>query len=223
MNSSEKYSRARDEMVTFQLAARGIHDPGVISAMKSVPREEFVRPDLVESSYEDTPLPIGEDQTISQPYIVALMAEILELDPADRVLEIGTGSGYAAAVLSRIAEDVYTIERLPLLAESAEVRCRGLGYDNVHVKCGDGTLGWPEQAPFNGILVSAASPAVPEKLKHQLAIDGRLIIPIGPRTSQTLIRVTRTQKDKFIEEDLGAVRFVPLIGKHAWPDSDLAV
>jgi protein-L-isoaspartate(D-aspartate) O-methyltransferase len=173
-------SRRRRHMVAGQLASRGIRDPAILDAMSEVPREEFVPRDLVEFAYEDAPLPIDESQTISQPYIVARMIQALELGPGDRVLEVGAGSGYAAAVLSRIAAEVFTIERHKSLADSAGERCRRLGYDNVHVRHGDGSLGWPEEAPFDAIVVAAGGPDVPRPLKEQLAPGGRLVIPVGP-------------------------------------------
>src|SRR5256885_9288058 len=208
----------QQEMVERQLMARGIRDEAVLHAMTEVPREAFVPHELVEFAYADTPLPIDESQTISQPYIVALMLESLELQSGDNVLDVGTGSGYAAAVASRIATQVYGIERHASLAHAAAERCRGLGYDNVHIRTGDGTRGSPENAPFDAIMVAAGGPKVPEALKQQLAIGGRLVIPIGatPRV-QTLLRVRRTAVDRWEEEDLGAVAFVPLIGDAGWP------
>src|SRR2546421_8335957 len=208
----------QQEMVERQLVARGIRDEAVLRAMAEVPREAFVPHELVEFAYADTPLPIDESQTISQPYIVALMLESLELQSGDNVLDVGTGSGYAAAVASRIATQVYGIERHASLARAAAERCRGLGYDNVHIVIGDGTRGSPENAPFDAIMVAAGGPKVPEALKQQLAIGGRLVIPIGatPRV-QTLLRVQRKAVDRWEEEDLGAVAFVPLIGDAGWP------
>src|ERR1700704_1983229 len=163
------------EMIDRQLKARGIHDAAVLRAMAEVPREEFVPHELVEFAYEDTPLPIDEHQTISQPYIVALMLEALELKSSDKVLDVGTGSGYAAAVASRIAAEVYGIERHATLARAAAERCRRLGYTNVHIRQGDGSLGWPEHAPFDAIMVAAGGPEIPTSLKQQLAIGGRLV------------------------------------------------
>jgi protein-L-isoaspartate(D-aspartate) O-methyltransferase len=208
-------------MVERQIVARGVSDPRVLAAMREVPREAFVPASLAELAYEDAPLPIEEAQTISQPFIVASMAEALELSPGDRVLEIGAGSGYAAAVLSRLAASVYTVERHPALAEGARQRLAELGYDNVSVLCGDGTLGWPEHAPYDGIIVAAGGPDVPPSLLAQLAPGGRLVIPIGatPR-EQELVRVRRygPGPEDFRRESLGAVRFVPLVGAEGWQE-----
>jgi len=200
-----------------QLVARGIHDPAVLQAMVDVPRERFVPDEHSALAYADTPLPIGHGQTISQPYIVALMIEALEPGPDDRVLEIGGGSGYAAAVLSRVVKQVYTVERLQPLCERAERVLRELDYRNVEVVCADGTIGWPEAAPYDGILVAAGGPDIPRSLKAQLAPGGRLVIPVGAeRTQQSLIRVTRTAEDEYEVEHLTEVRFVPLIGSEGW-------
>lgn len=204
-------------MVEHQLVARDIRDPGVLAAMSEVPREAFVPPSLRGSAYIDGPLPIGEGQTISQPYIVALMAQAIEAGPADRVLEIGTGSGYAAAVLSRVVADVYTVERIGTLARAAAERCHALGYDNVHVLTGDGTLGWPEHAPYDAILASASGPEVPTPLKAQLRVGGVLVMPVGGRNwDQHLVRLRKTAPEHFVEEHLGGVAFVPLIGRDGW-------
>jgi protein-L-isoaspartate(D-aspartate) O-methyltransferase len=206
-------SGQRQRMVERHVEARGVHDPAVLHALCTVPREAFLPEHLAEFAYEDTPLPIEEGQTISQPFIVAAMAEALELGAHDRVLEIGTGSGYAAAVLGEIAEEVYTIERHRPLADQAERRLRELDYRNVHVLCGDGTLGWPEHAPFDAILVSAGGPEVPRVLVEQLAPGGRIVIPVGPDLrDQRLLRVTKASDGTTNIEDLGGVRFVPLIG-----------
>ncbi len=203
------------------LKSRGIRDDAVLKAMATVPREKFVGVHLLEFAYDDSPLPIEEGQTISQPYIVALMAEALQLEPNDRVLEIGTGSGYAAAVLSKVAREVYTIERHQSLALQAETRLKQLKYDNVHVLCGDGTLGWPEHAPYEGIVVAAGGPEAPRSLIEQLAIGGRLVIPTGPSTrEQTLLRITRINHEEVEIEELGAVRFVPLIGEEGWEEME---
>ncbi|MFO8045645.1 MAG: protein-L-isoaspartate(D-aspartate) O-methyltransferase [Halomonas sp.] len=201
------------------LVKRGIQDKRVLEAMEIVPREAFVGLDLAELAYDDSPLPIEEGQTISQPYMVALMTEALQLKPDDTVLEIGSGSGYAAAVLSRIVQQVYTIERHRGLTKLARERLSGLGYDNVAFRCGDGSLGWPEHAPFDAIVVTAGGPSVPSSLTRQLAIGGRLVIPVGPGLhEQKLLRITRASDDDVEIEELGGVRFVPLIGEEGWPD-----
>ncbi len=213
----------RQHMVEHQLAARGLSDQLVLDAVASVPREEFIPTDLVEFAYRDSPLPIAASQTISQPYIVALMTAALELKSGDRVLEVGTGSGYAAAVLAEIADDVYTIERHKILADTARGRLENLGYKNIQVLYGDGTLGWPQHAPFDGIIVAAGGPEVPANLKQQLAIGGRLVIPVGTTLqTQKLIRVRRISEHEFEEDDLGGVRFVPLIGAAGWEDEGAA-
>ncbi|MFP5288316.1 MAG: protein-L-isoaspartate(D-aspartate) O-methyltransferase, partial [Thermoanaerobaculia bacterium] len=216
MGSTDFENRRRD-MVQRQIAGRGIRDRRVLDALLAVPREVFVPERLHEFAYDDTALPIEEEQTISQPYIVALMAEALEIGPDDRVLEVGAGSGYAAAVLSRIAREVYAIERHRALAELARERMQRLGYTNVHIVHGDGTLGWPEHAPYDAIAVAAGGPDVPPALRSQLAPGGRLVIPIGtdPRL-QELVRVRRAGADEFRRESLGAVRFVPLVGAQGW-------
>ena len=199
--------------------SRRLVDDRVLSAVASVRRERFVADNLVELAYEDRPLCIGAGQTISQPFIVAIMAESAEIEPTDRVLEIGTGSGYGAAVLAGLAAEVWTIERHQSLANEASARLSREGFDNVHVVGGDGTLGWPDEAPFNAIVVTAAGPKVPAALGQQLADGGRLIMPIGPDDRhQSLLRVRR-QGQTFTTEHLGAVRFVPLIGAQAWGPS----
>jgi protein-L-isoaspartate(D-aspartate) O-methyltransferase len=198
-------------MIDAHLRRRGITNERVLEAMADVPRERFVAPGFEEFSYEDSPLAIGEGQTISQPYIVALMLQEADIDPDDIVLEVGTGSGYAAALMSRLAKHVYTIERHQSLGETARKRLAADGYDNVEVKIADGTKGWPEIGPFNAILVAAGGANIPIPLTEQLDIGGRLIIPIGERDSQRLIKVTRTSATTFQEEDLGNVVFVPLV------------
>ena len=218
-----RFEDLRKQMIDYQLAARGLHDQSVLDAVNAVPREEFVPTDLVEFAYSDSPLPIAASQTISQPYIVALMTAALELKPDDRVLEVGAGSGYAAAVLAEIATDVYTIERHKILADTARSRLEQLGYRNIQVLFGDGTLGWPEHAPFDAIVVAAGGPDVPENLKKQLAIGGRLVIPAGSSLhTQKLLRVRRISENEYQEEDLGGVRFVPLIGAAGWEDEAAA-
>jgi protein-L-isoaspartate(D-aspartate) O-methyltransferase len=207
----------RVRMRERQLVARGIRNPGVLDAMMQVPRERFVPDEHRDLAYADTPLPIGHGQTISQPYIVALMIEALEPGPDDKVLEIGGGSGYAAAVLSRVVGHVVSVERLAPLCERARRVLHELGYDNVSVVCADGTVGWADAAPYDGILVAAGGPEIPRALKAQLAIGGRLVIPVGSeRNQQTLIRVTRTGDDEYEVEHLSEVRFVPLIGAEGW-------
>lgn len=211
------YSERRHAMVETQLMARGIRDEAVLQAMRTVPREAFVPSEEADVAYEDEPLPIGEGQTISQPYMVAWMTESLQLARHDRVLEIGTGSGYAAAVLSCLAKEVYTVERLAALATRARRRLHDLGYHNVQVRHANGTLGWPEHAPYDGIVVTAAGPKIPEALQAQLVVGGRLVMPVGRTLQfQTLVRVTRTHDDAFRQENLGAVSFVPLIGRQGW-------
>jgi protein-L-isoaspartate(D-aspartate) O-methyltransferase len=207
-------------MVQRQIEGRGIQTPAVLEAMRAIPREAFVPEELAEFAYDDTPLPIEEGQTISQPFIVAAMVDALRLEPTDRVLEIGTGSGYAAAVLGHIAREVYTIERHRPLAEQAARRLNALGYANVHVLCADGTLGWPEHAPFDAILVSAGGPEVPKTLLDQLAVGGRMVIPVGGELrDQRLLRVTKRADGTTETEDLGGVRFVPLIGAGGFAES----
>lgn len=204
--------KLRRRMVERQLVRRGIADDRVLGAMRMVPREAFVPQYLARRAYDDCALPIEAEQTISQPYIVALMAEAAEIKVGDRVLEIGTGSGYAAAVLSRIAAHVHTIERHALLAQTARARLEALGFDNVEVRCGDGMLGWPETAPFDAILSAASGPGIPEAWKRQLAPGGRLVMPRGGMTRvQNLIKLKRTGEDEFTQENLGKVMFVPLV------------
>ncbi len=211
------YSRLRERMVERQIAGRGVRSEKVLDAMRKVPRERFLPNRQGVWAYDDAPLPIGDGQTISQPYIVAYMTEALALVGGERVLEIGTGSGYAAAVLAEIAADVYTIERIDGLAIMARANLAELGYENVHVRQGDGTLGWPEQAPFDGIIVTAGGPDVPDTLKNQLEIGGRLVMPIGKTAwYQELVRITRTAETEFDMEYLMPVRFVPLIGEEGW-------
>lgn len=215
--ATKSFDLLRREMVANNIAARGVRDELVLAAMREVPRELFLPEKLREFAYEDSPLPIAGDQTISQPYIVAFMAEALRLEGGEKVLEIGAGSGYAAAVISEIAADVYTVERLGQLAEQAAARLADLGYGNVHVLHGDGTRGWPEHAPYDAIVVAAGGPQVPESLKEQLKIGGRLVIPVGAdQRTQELVRITRISKDEYRSEDIADVRFVPLIGEEGW-------
>ncbi len=200
-----------ERMVRDQIAARGVRDPRVLAALRKLPRHLFVPPNLQSAAYEDTPLPIGYGQTISQPYIVAFMTEALELKPQDKVLEIGTGSGYQAAVLAELAREVYTIEIVEPLAKSARERLEGLGYSNVHVRAGDGYRGWPEAAPFDAIIVTAAPEQVPPPLLDQLRVGGRLVVPVG-RFMQDLVRLRRTPQG-IKRESLLPVMFVPMTGE----------
>ncbi len=221
MGAAINLERGRAHMVEHHLARRGIHDERVLDAFRTVPREEFLPESLVEDAYRDTPLPIGEEQTISQPYIVAFTAEALRLRGDERVLEVGTGSGYAAAILSRVAKHVVTIERIPSLGEMAKKRLARLGYDNIDVVIGDGTLGVPEHAPYDAIAVAAGGPKPPPALLTQLAIGGRLVIPVGPdESSQQLVRFTRVSETEFSREALADVRFVPLIGEHGFAEEE---
>ena len=210
--ATSKFSRLRNRMVDEQMVGRGIADPLVLAAMRAVPREIFVEDELLEFAYDDGALPIAAGQTISQPYIVARMIEAATLGRGSRVLEVGTGSGYAAAVLSRIAAMVYTIERHAALAEVARRRLAQLGYENIDVRLGDGTQGWPEKSPFDAIIVAAAGPAIPPALKQQLLVGGNLVLPIGDSYGvQTLCKITRTSDMEFERADLDAVSFVPLV------------
>src|SRR6516164_8654069 len=217
----EAFSRLRREMVEKAIVARGVRSELVLGAMRGVPREAFLPHQLCEFAYTDCPLPIEEEQTISQPYIVAFMTEALALHGGERVLEIRTGSGYAAAILAEIAADVYTVERIGQLAEKAASTLADLGYDNVHVLHGDGTKGWPDHAPYDGIIVAAGGPKIPESVKEQLKVGGRLVIPVGrdPKI-QELVRVTRISEDEYRREDLADVRFVPLIGHEGWTPAE---
>lgn len=206
----------RQKMIEEQIKRRGVKDAVTLDAMSVVPRHEFVPTLLQGSAYEDTPLPIGLGQTISQPYIVALMTQSAELKPDDSVLEIGTGSGYAAAILSRIVKQVFTIERIEDLAQRAKAAYKRLGYDNIEVKSGDGTRGWADKGPFDAILVTAGAPIIPNSLKEQLKPRGRLIIPVGDAFSQRLLRIRKLEDNTFVEETVEYVRFVPLIGEEGW-------
>lgn len=210
------FTESRERMVEVQIERRGLRDRHVLDAMRTVPREIFVSPGFEEFAYEDSPLPIEEGQTISQPFIVAEMITAAEIRPGMRVLEIGAGSGYAAAVMSRIAEKVYAIERYQTLVAAAQHRFDTLGYENIELRAGDGTQGWPDAAPFDAILVAAGGASVPEPLKQQLAIGGQLVIPVGESLPQNLLKITRTAEDIFDEEDLGMVNFVPLVGEEDW-------
>jgi protein-L-isoaspartate(D-aspartate) O-methyltransferase len=212
-----KFKRLRERMVSTQIEARGIHDYRVLEAMRKVPRHLFVGEALQDQAYGDFPLPIGEGQTISQPYIVAEMTQAIELKKDHRVLEIGAGSGYQTAILAELAYRVYTIERVRGLFIGARKILDQLGYYNVIAKCSDGTLGWPDESPFNAIIVTAGAPEVPEKLIQQLSIGGRMVIPVGDRFSQTLLRISRGE-DGIQDTSLGGCRFVKLIGEHGWKE-----
>ncbi|MBW1895732.1 MAG: protein-L-isoaspartate(D-aspartate) O-methyltransferase [Deltaproteobacteria bacterium] len=210
-----KFKRLREKMVDTQIEPRGIDDFRVLEAMRTVPRHLFVSEALQDQAYGDFPLPIGENQTISQPYIVAEMTQALEITQDDRVLEIGTGSAYQTAILAEIAFRVYTIERVRNLFVKARRLLDQLGYHNVVARCSDGTLGWPDESPFEAIIVTAGAPEVPEKLVEQLTIGGRMVIPVGDRFSQTLLRIRR-EEDGIHKTDLGGCRFVKLIGECGW-------
>ena len=210
------FDSRRQEMVADHLRARGVSDALVLAAMGTVPREAFVPESLKDQAYNDGPLPIGQDQTISQPYVVAYMIQALGLTGGEKVLEIGAGSGYAAAVLAEIAGEVFGIERIGPLADLATQNLAAAGYGRVRIRHSDGTLGWPEEAPFDGILVSAGAPEVPGPLKEQLAPGGRLVLPVGERRwGQQIVRITR-RDDRYDEDKMTYVRFVPLIGDHGW-------
>jgi protein-L-isoaspartate(D-aspartate) O-methyltransferase len=207
----------RFQMVRLQIANRGIDDVYVLEAMRRIPREFFIPPDIRRHAYADSALPIAEGQTISQPYIVALMTQALELSPEDRVLEIGTGSGYQAAVLGFIAREVYSLERLAPLAERADELLNQIGIHNVQVIHTDGSDGWPIASPYDGIIVTAGAPEVPAPLIEQLTFSGRLVLPVGSRTTnQHLIQIKKQRDGSLQREDMGSVRFVPLIGRHGW-------
>lgn len=208
---SDRFVGVRREMVTTQLAARDITDPAVLRVMGKVPRHRFVLERWRQFAYIDRPLPIGEAQTISQPYIVAYMTQVLQVKPGDRVLEIGTGSGYQAAVLAELVKEVYTIEIVPVLAERSKALLKELSYDNIHVRTGDGYLGWPEAAPFNAVIVTAAPGHIPQLLVEQLGIGGRMVLPVG-EAAQQLIRLHKTETSVRVDT-LFPVRFVPMTGK----------
>lgn len=216
---TDSFAAKRSDMVERQLVRRGIADARVLAAMGRAPREKFVPPELADCAYDDNPLPIAEGQTISQPYIVALMAEAARIKPDDRVLEVGTGSGYAAAVLGELARQVITIERHGALAAGAREALQRAGYSNVLVLEGDGSLGVPDHSPYDAILVAAGAPAPPDSLKRQLGEGGRLVIPISADGHQDLRVITR-RGEAFTEEDYGAVRFVPLLGEEGWTERD---
>lgn len=215
----DDFSAARERMIQQQIIRRGIESPRLLTVLRQVPRHRFIPPESQEYAYADGPLPIGLGQTISQPYIVALMTDLLQLDGSETVLEVGTGSGYQAAILSRLAARVYTVERHVTLAEQARQILAELGCVNVQVQIGDGSLGWPAAAPYAGILVTAAAPAVPPALLDQLAPGGRLVLPVGPRFNQVL-QLWQNTPAGFVSEDILPVAFVPLCGQAGWPTPD---
>ena len=212
-----EFATARNRMVESQLVSRGIKDARVLETMRKVPRHRFVEEALVSQAYNDHPLPIGEKQTISQPYMVALMTEALELQGDDKVLEIGTGCGYQTAILAELAEKIYSIERIRPLSIKARRILDELSYFNVVLTVGDGTVGVKKESPFNGIIVTAGSPEIPQPLVDQLAMGGRLVVPVGDKYTQSLMRVVRT-KEGIIKTDLGGCRFVNLLGRHGWKE-----
>ena len=211
----DKWAEACRRMVAEQLRSRGIRDPRVLAAFECIPRHSFVPPEYQPWAYDDAPQPIGHEQTISQPYIVALMSELLALSGSERVLEVGTGSGYQAAILAKLAAEVHTVEIIPALAERARQTLKSLGLQNVHVHCADGSQGWPEAAPYPAILVAAAAPAVPQPLLAQLSEGGRLVLPVGMRGFQRL-ELWRKEGEAVSSETILPVAFVPLRGKHGW-------
>jgi len=217
MNAEDQFKALRERMVNNQLLSRDIHDQAVIEAMRTVPRHLFVSPDYQEAAYSDGPLPIGQGQTISQPYIVALMTQLLELRGTEKVLEVGTGSGYQAAILAHLAQEVHTIERHSQLAHRAQQVFEELGLHNIEVHLGNGTLGLPAQAPFDGIIVTAAAPRLPQPLLDQLADGGRLVIPVGGRFGQYLELWVR-DGESFSSESIVPVAFVPLVGDEGWEE-----
>jgi protein-L-isoaspartate(D-aspartate) O-methyltransferase len=211
------YEKERARMVEEQIVDRGVKDERVLAAMRKVPRHEFLPEAIRGMAYQDSALPLGEGQTMSQPFMVALMSELLELKGTERVLEIGTGSGYQAAVLAELCEKVYTVERIKILADRARQNLDRLGYRSVAIKVYDGTYGWKEMAPFDAIMVTAGSPDVPAPLIEQLKDNGRLVIPVGERFNQTLLKVAKTPEGCVPERSIPCV-FVPLIGNHGWKE-----
>ncbi len=221
MNRRRDYSSRRREMVESQIKRRGITDKALLEAMLTVPRERFVPTRYRDFAYEDIPLPIPSGQTISQPFVVARMISLLQLQPDERVLEVGTGSGYVAALLACMAREVYTVERHVKLVQYARRRLEGLAYNNVVVHLGNGTLGWPKHAPYDAIIVSAGGPEAPPSLCRQLAGQGRLVMPVGPRPrEQYLTRVTRRGENDYVAETFEPVAFVPLVGEEGWPNDE---
>ncbi|HNL85683.1 MAG: protein-L-isoaspartate(D-aspartate) O-methyltransferase [Methanomicrobiales archaeon] len=215
MTGTDPWESARERMVATQIAARGVGDEQVLAAMRRVPRHLFVPAEVRGSAYSDYPLPIGHGQTISQPYIVAMMTSLLQIQPDDHLLEIGSGSGYQAAVLGILAREVISIERIPEVAQLARKNLADAGITNVTVVIGDGTLGFPGGAPYDGVLITAATPSIPSPLVEQLAEGGRLVAPVGSRDLQELVRLTRKGHD-LTRESFGGVVFVPLLGEHGW-------
>ena len=211
------YRMAREKMVKTHLIPRGINNPGVLEAMGKIPRDRFVEEALIGEVYNDHPLPIGHKQTISQPYMVALMTQALDLTGQEKTLEIGTGSGYQTAILAELSSKVYTIERIRPLLVSARNTLAELGFNNILFKAFDGTLGWKEHQPYDAVIVTAGAPKIPQPLLNQLAEGGRLVIPVGNKFSQELIRITKN-KGTFVQEDLGGCRFVNLVGSHGWKE-----
>jgi protein-L-isoaspartate(D-aspartate) O-methyltransferase len=211
----DERAEERLRMVKTQIAARGVKDERVLTAMRSLPRHLFIPAAYRDVAYSDCPLPIGKGQTISQPYIVAVMTELLAIQPEDRVLEIGAGSGYQAAILGRLAKSVISIERIPDVAEMAQENLARLGISNVKIVIGDGTLGYPEQSPYDAVLITAATPDVPPPLIEQIAEGGRLVAPVGSRDLQELVRVTK-REGQVTRQFFGGVVFVPLLGRHGW-------
>jgi protein-L-isoaspartate(D-aspartate) O-methyltransferase len=214
---NDVYIEERQKMVSEQLVARGIEHPPVIAAMRKVPRHWFVAEDLRDRAYDDEPLPIGNNQTVSQPYMVALMAEALQLKGDEKVLEIGTGCGYAAAILAELCHKVFSIERIDELAIKARLTLTTLGYQNVSIQVGDGTLGWPEYAPYDAVVISAAAPQIPRPLLEQLKPDGVLLLPMGEEELQTLVSIRKDQRG-IKEEYFGECRFVKLRGAYGWKE-----
>jgi protein-L-isoaspartate(D-aspartate) O-methyltransferase len=214
----DRYAKQRMKMVDTQIRARGVKDVHLLKVMQTIPRHLFVEEAMMDQAYNDNPLPIGEKQTISQPYIVALMTEAMSLTGKEKVLEIGTGSGYQTAILAQLADRVFSIERVASLAGRARKMLDYLNAFNVAIRVGDGTYGWNEEAPFDAILITAGAPKVPSILVAQLSLGGRLVIPVGSRSTQTLLKVTRLSEDihDVKKEDLGGCRFVDLIGEHGW-------
>ncbi len=213
-----RMQQLRRRMVEEQLRGRGIRNPKVLHAFLKVPRHLFMYENMWERAYGDYPLPIGEGQTISQPYTVAFMTRSLKLEGDEKVLDVGSGSGYQTAILMEIAREVYAIERINSIAEKSRKSLELLGYSNFELSVGDGSRGWPEKAPFDAILVAAAAPVVPNSLKKQLNIGGRIVMPVGDRYMQNMARVTKVSEEEFREEDLGSFRFVSLVGAEGWED-----